>query len=122
MKCELCHSPEEVYPSSHFEEHVSPPRFITICRACHTKIHERPRPYRGKYRPSIFPEVTPREREVLEAWAKHGSVHVAAEVLRLPPSTAYTRVTRLKWRYRAAKEFIREVERWMAKLPGALEK
>lgn len=62
------------------------------------------------------------ELEVLELWATHGSIKIAAEILHIPPSTAYTRITRLKWRYRASKEFIREVERWMAKLPGALDK
>lgn len=69
-----------------------------------------------------FLGISEKELEVLETWAKHGSINVAADVLHIPPSTAYTRVARLKWRYRAAKEFIREVERWMAKLPGALEK
>ena len=68
-----------------------------------------------------FVGISEKELEILENWAKHGNINVAAEVLKIPASTAYTRVQRLRWRYHAAKDFIREVERWMAKLPGALE-
>lgn len=65
--------------------------------------------------------VTDKEIEVLEEWREHGTIALAAEVLGIPPTTAYNRVDRLKRRYRQARDFIREVERWMAKLPGALE-
>lgn len=65
--------------------------------------------------------VTEKELKVLEAWRINGTIALAAEELKIPPTTAYNRIIRLKWRYRRAREFIREVERWMAKLPGALE-
>ena len=65
--------------------------------------------------------VTDKETKVLEEWQKQGNITLAAEVLNIPSTTAYNRVARLKWRYRQAKDFIREVERWMAKLPAALE-
>ncbi len=65
--------------------------------------------------------VTDKEIKVLEKWREHGTIALAAEVLGIPSTTAYNRIVRLKWRYRKAREFIREVERWMAKLPGALE-
>lgn len=68
-----------------------------------------------------FLAISEKELQVLEAWSKHGSIKAAAEVLGIPPTTAYTRITRLKWRYRTAKEFIREFDRWASKLPSPLE-
>jgi len=70
--------------------------------------------------------ISEREREVLEAWMKHGNLLAAAEALKRENkinhiSTAYNRISRLKWRYRNAKEFIREFERWARMLPSPLE-
>jgi molybdenum-dependent DNA-binding transcriptional regulator ModE len=66
-------------------------------------------------------EVSAKEHELLEAWAKYGSLTAAARALGIPQSTMSNRKARLAWRYRRAKQFIREVERLEAKLPGALE-
>ena len=73
-----------------------------------------------------FLGVSDKELEILEAWAKHGSLLAGAEALKAEGkinhiSAAYNRVARLKWRYRTAKMFIREFERWAAKLPSPLE-
>jgi len=66
-------------------------------------------------------EISEKELEMLEAWQKHGTLSEAARALGIPQSTISNRKSRLQWRYHRARDFIREVERWMAKLPGALE-
>jgi hypothetical protein len=66
-------------------------------------------------------EISKVELEMLEAWAKHGTLKDAAEALSIPLSTLSNRKSRVRWRYRQARDFVREVERWQAKLPGALE-
>lgn len=66
-------------------------------------------------------EISKKEHEMLEAWAKTGSLGAAAKVLGIGQSTMSNRKSRLQWRYKRARDFVREVERWMARLPGALE-
>jgi len=66
-------------------------------------------------------EISEVELQMLEAWAQTGSLTLAARKLEKPQSTISNRKARLQWRYKRAKDFCREVERWMAKLPGALE-
>lgn len=65
--------------------------------------------------------ISEKEIEMLEAWAKHGSLKAASEALDIPLSTLSNRKSKLRWRYRRARQFIREVDKWMARLPGALE-
>jgi DNA-binding MarR family transcriptional regulator len=65
--------------------------------------------------------ISDKELEMLEALAKYRNAKAAAEKLGLKQSTARNRIARLKWRYHLAKDFVREVERWNAKLPTALE-
>lgn len=66
-------------------------------------------------------EISKVELEMLEAWVRHGTLKDAAEALGIPLSTLSNRKSRVRWRYRRARDFVREVERWQAKLPGALE-
>lgn len=66
-------------------------------------------------------EVSAKEHELLEAWAKYGSITAAAHALSIPQSTLSNRKARLAWRYRRARAFVREVERLQAQLPGPLE-
>lgn len=66
-------------------------------------------------------EVSEKERELLEAWGKYGSISGASKALNIPQSTLSNRKARLAWRYRRARTFIREVERLQAQLPGPLE-
>jgi hypothetical protein len=66
-------------------------------------------------------EVSQKEHELLEAWAKYGSLTAASKALGIPQSTLSNRKARLAWRYRRARTFIREVERLQATLPGPLE-
>lgn len=66
-------------------------------------------------------EVSPKEYEMVEAWAKHGSITAAARALEIPQSTMSNRKARLIWRYRRAKEFCRIVEKLESRLPGPLE-
>jgi hypothetical protein len=66
-------------------------------------------------------EVSEKERQMIEAWAKFGSITAASKALNVPQSTLSNRKSRLAWRYRKAKSFCREVERLQAQLPGHLE-
>ena len=68
-----------------------------------------------------FLAVSEKERQILELWAKHRNIKTVIEVSELKASTVYNRISRLRWRYHLAKEFIRDVERWFAKLPSPLE-
>jgi DNA-binding transcriptional LysR family regulator len=65
-------------------------------------------------------EITEKERAMLDAWAKTGSLTAAAKLLDIPQSTMSNRKSRLQWRYKRARDFCREVERQSARLPGAL--
>ncbi len=38
MSCEVCGVTESLFPD-HFEDHVTPPREMDICRPCHVTIH-----------------------------------------------------------------------------------
>lgn len=66
-------------------------------------------------------EVSVKEHQMLEAWARFGSLGAAARALNIPQSTLSNRKARLAWRFQRAKLFVREVERLQAGLPGALE-
>lgn len=77
--------------------------------------------YIGENWMSRILEVSEKERELLEAWAKYGSIAGAAKALGIPQSTMSNRKARLAWRYRRAKQFIREVEKLQLALPGPLE-
>jgi hypothetical protein len=66
-------------------------------------------------------EITEKELAMLDAWAKTGSLTAAAKVLDIPQSTMSNRKSRLQWRFKRARDFCRDVERQMARLPGALE-
>jgi hypothetical protein len=66
-------------------------------------------------------EVSEKERELLSAWAKYGSISAASKALGIPQSTLSNRKSRLLWRARRARTFLREVERLQATLPGLLE-
>jgi molybdenum-dependent DNA-binding transcriptional regulator ModE len=66
-------------------------------------------------------EVSAKEYQLIEAWRKFGSLTAGARALSIPQSTASNRKSRLIWRYRRAKQFIREVEKLEAGLPGRLE-
>jgi hypothetical protein len=66
-------------------------------------------------------EVTEKELAMLDAWAKTGSLTAAAKILNIPQSTMSNRKSRLQWRFKRARDFCRQVERQMARLPGALE-
>lgn len=37
IKCELCGSTESLFVN-HNETHISPPRVLTICRSCHSRL------------------------------------------------------------------------------------
>ena len=39
IKCELCGKSEGRIFVNHWEDHVSPPRVLTICCGCHDRIH-----------------------------------------------------------------------------------
>ena len=65
--------------------------------------------------------VSDKEKQILEGWIKYGNISTAAEVLKIPTSTAHSRVRVLKYRVFKAKQFLRDVERWNARLPGRLE-
>jgi len=66
-------------------------------------------------------EITDKEQAMIDAWAKTGKLSAAAKILDIPQSTMSNRKSRLQWRYKRAKDFCRQVERQMARLPGALE-
>jgi hypothetical protein len=66
-------------------------------------------------------EITEKEQAMLDAWETTGKLSAAAKVLEIPQSTMSNRKSRLSWRYKRAKDFCRQVERAMARLPGALE-
>ena len=66
-------------------------------------------------------EITEKEQAMLDAWAKTGSLTAAAKILDIPQSTMSNRKSRLQWRFKRARDFCRQVERQMARLPGPLE-
>jgi len=66
-------------------------------------------------------EISKVELEMLEAWARHGTLKDAAGSLGIPLSTLSNRKSRLRWRYYRARQFVRAVERWQSRLPGPLE-
>lgn len=66
-------------------------------------------------------EITDKEREALEAYIETGSMTRAAEKLELPLKTVSARISRWRVRYHRAKGFIRESDRYVAKLPTILD-
>lgn len=40
IECELCGGTENLYVD-HYEEHIEPPRRLTICKSCHQAIHNK---------------------------------------------------------------------------------
>ena len=41
MKCEICGSKDRLMPHLHYETHYKYPRFMAICKSCHTRIHSK---------------------------------------------------------------------------------
>lgn len=61
MSCETCGSTEQVF-LNHLENHLTPPRKIDICRACHTGLHVKNYRRRSGKHPSNMRAVNSRKQ------------------------------------------------------------